>query len=289
MDQVNLLSPMGKQIYKTASEEDKPYLLPLLLKDTNDVEEQEMKDYENDPDYIEKMENNGLGYYMEKFMSFYGICPVCKQNTLRKYNMSNMPVVDLICINRKYHIANGGCFLYQVKTTVESDTLFSNIYFNKKNKTIMIGSKRFGYNSHVIKGDDDHNKKLLTIGYICLYLIKDTQNDHKYRISKTNSLVLIPDLHNNTNEYYYEYVKVIMNKNVITWNSNLVLIDNIDSLLQNNLNVDTTKFFNESNITNPYNDIPFIKLGDEWKLYIKNKKNKNAVKFGGNKKYKLIL
>src|ERR1700722_1660201 len=58
------------------------------------------------------MENNGLGFFMEKFVSVYGLCPVCSQPSRKKYSHSNVPV-DLVCTNIKNHLNNNKCFLFQ--------------------------------------------------------------------------------------------------------------------------------------------------------------------------------
>ena len=279
---LSLLSPEGKLLYKRAPEEDKEKLLNDLVKDTNIVENMEMLDYMNDLDYKEKMENNMLGFYMESFISCYGKCPVCKQKTLRKYNMSNMPVIDLICTNFDYHYNNGGCFMYQLKTSIDSN------YFNKNH--ITVGSKRFGYNSHIVKGSDDDNKKLLVIGYICLFLTQNENNDNnnKYKINKSKSFVLIPDLKSTLDEHYYSYGVNYFGKNIIRWNSKLVTMNSISNCINNidNMNVDTNKQFSEIIIENPYKYIPNIKLGSEWKKY-KNRKNRLIKNPNPTKKFKL--
>lgn len=277
---LTLLSPEGKLLYERAPKEDKEKLLNDLVKDTNIVENMEMVDYMNDLDYKEKMENNMLGFYMESFISCYGMCPVCKQNTLRKYNMSNMPVVDLICTNFDYHFNNKSCFLYQLKTSIDSN------YFTKNH--ITVGSKRFGYNSHIVKGTDNDNKKILVIGYICLFLTQNENHNNKYKINKSRSFILIPNLENTLDDYYYSYGVNYFGKNIIRWNSKLVSINSINECIDNanNMNVDTNKQFSEVIIENPYKYIPSIKLDSEWKKY-KNRKNRSIKNPNPTKKFKL--
>ena len=274
---INLLSPEGKLLYERAHKEDKEKLLEDLVKDTRIVEDMEVVEYMDDLDYQEKMENNMLGFYMENFISHYGVCPVCEQNTLRKYSMSNMPVVDLICINFDYHFNNGGCFMYQVKTAIDSN------YFTKTH--ITVGSKRFGYNSHIVKGNDDDNKKFIIIGYICLYLTQNENDNTKYKIKKSNSFVLIPDLKSVLDEPYYSYGVNYFGKNIIRWNSKLVKLDKIDKCISN-MNINTNEQFDEVLIKNPYKYVPSIKLGSEWTKY-KNKKNRQVTEQKPNKKFKL--
>ena len=274
----DMLSPEGKKIYKSASTPDKSRLLADLLADTRTVEEIEMKEYENDSDYLEKLENNGLGLYMESFISNYGICPICKQKTLRKYSASNMPVVDLICVNKAYHTTNNSCFLFQVKTSL------SDIYFNKKENYITVGSKKFGYNSHIVKGNSSDVNKTLVIGYICLFLDQNMMDNNKYKINKSKSFVLVPDLQKKLDEYYYEYIMEFMGKNRIKWNNNLVSTNDINVCLNNIVDIDTTQIFNEEVISNPYMNLPLDKFLAEWTAYVKKK----GIKIGGTKRYKLV-
>ncbi len=125
-----LLTPNSKAIYDSTSPRSKPYILLDMLKNNDSILYKEQVDSEIDEDYIEKMENNGLGFYMESFLSMYAYCPVCGLQTLKKYSHSNVPVVDLICVNYKYHLQNSECFLYQVKISL------GNIYFNLNNNKI---------------------------------------------------------------------------------------------------------------------------------------------------------
>ncbi|QKF94336.1 hypothetical protein QKU48_gp0878 [Fadolivirus algeromassiliense] len=270
-----LISPNGKKILHTVPIEEQKELARALVEDVRLIESKEMEEYKNDPDYKEKLENNGLGFYMENFISFYGICPVCKENTLRKYSFSNMPVVDLICINAAYHQVHGGCFLYQVKTSLDD------MYFNKTHNYISVGSKRFGYNSHIIHTNDDINKKRLVIGYICLYLNRVIGHDNKYNINKTKSFILLPNLQDQSGLYYYQYIDPIMGKNRIRWNSP-TKIDDIEVCINNNTKVDTNDVFFETDVENPYIRFPADVLGDEWNQY-----KQKGIKYGG-KRYKLV-
>lgn len=273
--QQNLLSPMSKQIYQSAYTPDKPKLLQEFIKDDLAIETLEQQQYKDDPDYQEKLENGGLGFYMESFIAFHGLCPLCGQKTLRKYIRSNIPVVDLICINKSYHEANNSCFLFQIKTTL------SDLYFNKSQQYIMVGSKQFGYNSHIVKGSDDIKKKTIVIGYICISLDRNILDNTKYKINKQKSFVLIPNLLNTKSENYYEYTQSIMNKNVIKWNNNLVNMYNITNVL-NVSDVNTMEIFNETFNVNPYNNLPLKILGKLWQDYINTTKKTT-------KRYKLTF
>lgn len=273
------LTPISKLLYESATEEDKIKLLQLFKYDDERIKELNKYNPEEDPDYLEKLENNGLGFYMENFICYYALCPICKQNTLKKFASHNMPVVDVVCTNKKYHLENNTCFLFQIKISLNES------YFSKKNKFITIGSKFFGYNSHVIKSNFPIQNKLVCVGYICLSLDLVSNYDTKYKINNQKSFALVPDLQKQDNEYYYSYVNETTNiKNKITWNNKLVELTGTKDFLTN-IEIDTNEIFFENVKNNPYNDLPEIFFGTEIQNLVKNKrKPKNLL---NHKKYKL--
>lgn len=267
------LTPLSRMIYKSVSTPDRPKLIQDLLKDDMMIESLEQKDYLNDPDYLEKLENGALGFYMEKYISYYGKCPVCEEFSLRKYVMSNVPVVDFICINRKYHESKNECFLFQLKTST------NDFYFNRSKEYISIGSKRFGYNSHIVKASDNISKKFLVVGYICINLEEVSVSYMQkmvshYKINNNKSFVIIPDLSENKDEYYYKYIGNILDKNIIRWDNKLVNVKEISSVLNTIKEIDTGLLFNETNQINPYYDFPITMLKDEWTSFLNNKRPK---------------
>ncbi len=240
------LTPMAKSIYDAVSPASKPRILVDLMSDSADIDAIENKMFDLDPDYQEKMENQGLGFFMEEYICVHGFCPVCKQQTLRKYQQHNIPVVDLVCINTEYHLQNNECFLFQVKISL------SNNYFSLNQLKIVVGSKIFGGPAHTIKGTDSINDKLIVPGYICLKLNNYPSELQTYVIDRRNSFVLIPNYNDGSDDYYYQYTgkKSIFDKNIITWNPSMVKTLSIDS-------VSTTikfnhEFFSEFVIKNPY-------------------------------------
>ena len=133
-----------------------------------------------------------------------------------------MPVVDLVCINPAHNI-NLGSRLWQVKASC------NDLYFNKTNSYITIGSKRWGYSIH-----QNFEDKNFLIGYICL---KVEDNNTNFSILKEKSFALYPNLELEDKEPYYEYLEEgyknaflkNKNKNVIRWNNCIVLdVDLID-------------------------------------------------------------
>lgn len=237
------MTPMSKIIYDSVSTNKKSAILKDMIMDDNYIEN--IDDF--DPDYIEKLENNELGFYMEDFVCHNMRCPICGSKSLRKYNVKNMPVVDVICTNADQH--NGKIKLFQIKTTL------NNGYFNRKNHVLLVGSKKYGLLCHEIYGTAPMDHKNLLVGYICINMTEIA--DNKYKISNTGSFVLIPDIHNKNNNKYYSYTgkKAHFGNEILAWNPDMTNIYNINNFMEN-LNVDTTTVYNISGIIlNPYDKV----------------------------------
>lgn len=242
------ITPISKMILSTLSPDSKSKMLEDLRRDDLFIMDKEEKTDQLDPDYQEKMSNNGLGFFMENYVSWYGLCPLCGQHTLRKYLNSNVPVVDFVCINVDYHLSNNLCFLFQLKISLAED------YFNFINRSITVGSQKYGLIPHTVRGSDDITHKILVPGYICVKLrYKPDENMQVYQIDNIKSFVLIPDYSNMSNVSYYKYVDNMnkYGKNVITWNSLMMSQYPIQSVILTNM----IKFaiFSETSIMNPYN------------------------------------
>lgn len=242
----DILSPMAKTIYQATSPRSRSRILKEMQANVKAIERQEKKGELIDPDFQEKMENNGLGFFMENFLSVYGMCPVCGENTLRKYLHSNVPVVDLVCVNKDYHLKNNKCFLFQVKISLTDE------YFSLTNHKITVGSKTYGAPAHLHKGTDSMLDKLVIPGYICLKLNEKKGDVQTYNIDHRNSFVLIPNYQNLTEDYYYEYLDEPhkFNKNVIRWNPNMVDTFSVDKVTK--ANIVHYEIFSEEPLTNPY-------------------------------------
>ncbi|XWV24692.1 hypothetical protein QJ856_gp1091 [Tupanvirus deep ocean] len=242
----SVLTPISKSIYDTVSPRSKPYILQDLLANNKVIEETESKLDELDLDYQEKLENNGLGFFMENVISVYGLCPVCGQRTLRKYEQSNVPVVDLVCINHEYHLLNNKCFIFQIKISL------TNNYFSLRGQNIVVGSKSYGEPAHIHKGTDDPINKLVVPGYICIKLNPHATNIQTYTIDHRNSFVLVPDYNNTSDDYYYNYrdFKSTYGKDIITWNGSMVSTLPLNRVLQ--ITTISYEVFSEDVIENPY-------------------------------------
>lgn len=262
------LTPMSKLIYDAVSTPEREQLLKDLQMD--DIAIDSSNEDINDDDYKEKWENSKLGFYMENWVAYHLICPVCKKHSLKKYYHTNIPVVDLICDNYNADEHNNilSCKLFQVKIQL-GDT-----YFSKKYKFISIGSVNKGYNAHVISPAFLSNHKKIIIGYICLTL-NELQPNKMYKIDNNKSFVLLPNLQvDHTNQFYttqyYKYIssQTKFNKPTITWNDNLVQTleiseifkpriidsntDNKNTVNNNTILVDTNTIFIETLIPNPF-------------------------------------
>ena len=261
----SILTPVTKSIYTSLNEYEKKLFLNEIQKDDNILKDLEALQNLDDEEYKEKLENNGLGFYMEDYICANCVCPLCHQPTLRKYAIKNMPIVDIICINKDFHIKQDPPlpFLFQVKIKVQSS------YFDKKTKLISVGSKRIGYLSHQISGNSPIENKLVLMSYICLSM--NRIDDVTYKINLEDSFCLIPNLSFNSSSDYYNYIsndKRYKNKFLITWNEQAVKLLEVKSLFAGSLSrVDTMIVFYEIEIPNPYENIPEIVFKNEWRTY----------------------
>lgn len=213
-------TPFTKMILGALGTEEREGMLDEFKKDDNTINLLEGIDAESDPDYLEKLENNKLGFYMEDFVIYHMKCPVChKAGTLKKYSVPNMPVVDIVCTNTDDHIDHKAktvkCFLFQIKIKVGDSN-----YFDGLNKKISVGSKKFGFNAHNVSGNQKLWRKCVVPGYICLTL--DQKTDTTY-IILPRSFVVVPDYNDKRPTTFYNYLdeKGYRGRDQIRWSSNL--------------------------------------------------------------------
>jgi hypothetical protein len=258
------LSPFAKAIYDASSPSERTQLLIDLKKDDDEIEKSYLNQYIDDPDYQDKLAHNKFGFYMESYISYFALCPVCGENTLRLYEINNLPVVDAICINKTeegntLHLL--GPRIYQIKVAINDSNYFGKDY-------VLAGSKRFGYNSHVINNKEHDPLKNTVTGYICISVNTDSINTDKdtfYKINYDKSYTLIPIFSNKEKSgYFYTYddtYKSRYKKNKIIFNPKLVrqkkLIEimNISLIKQEakTLTINTNNIFLSSGINiNPF-------------------------------------
>ena len=227
-------TPSTKHLIASIPTPDKKRFIEELYKD--DIIDTSNKD----PDYQEKMENNELGFYMEDFISCYGLCPICGKNTLCTYVRSNIPVVDLVCINKLAHPQE--CCLFQVKISL------TNFYFDSDK--ISVGSRTYGDIAHLVKANASLAEKIIVPGYICIKLTR--KHDQIYSIDDKNSFVLIPDYKKQSANTYYQYKNEPdkYGKPQITWDKSIVKISRIASVISR-ATIDY-QLFKADIIANPY-------------------------------------
>jgi hypothetical protein len=135
-----------------------------------------------------------------------------------------MPAVDVLCI---HHAIDKGVKYFQIKATQsDRENVYGLKYFSYNENYICTGSKRFGYNCHIIKAIDNTNKDLL-VGYICIeYNMVDYNN---IKIDSKKSFLLLPNTEFNPNIQqndltFYNYIinPIYSNKAIITFNPEMV-------------------------------------------------------------------
>lgn len=238
-----LMSPFAKSIYDTLTPISKQKFVKEIEKDDLYID----KNSESDPDFQEKMENNGLGFFMEDFVCMHFNCPLCGSKTLCKYVSSNVPVVDVVCTNKDYHINNKKCFLFQIKISV------TNNYFDLGEQMITIGSKIYGEAAHTVKGSEPDRNKLIIPGYICIKLYPNGPSNQKYSIDYNRSFIVYPDYNSKSNNSYYTYSenKSIYGKNIISWNDQMCTVKKLDKI---NIPIEFD-VYNNKIIDNPYKSL----------------------------------
>lgn len=266
------LTPISKRIYDTLiSSPDKKMFLKDIAKDNAIIEEINSY-YEKNDKLYEDERPDSLGFYIEHWLSANLRCPICNQYTLCIYEIPNMPVIDLACINNNHKIEHGVKF-FQVKTKNIFSSYFSDpykLYFSKKDKYIYTGSLNFGYNSHMIKGSENIEDKKILLGYIC---ITYTQNENYVNIIKGESFILLPKINNTNDNYYYQYLKTDP-KPVIKWNDDMNDILNIPDDIKK-IKISQLK---EERVVNNIFLRPLLFAGDRDFYYRKYNKYLNKIK-----------
>jgi hypothetical protein len=243
-----LMSPTAKSIYNSLAPDEKRRMRYDYKYDNDKLLQREEKDYMDDPDFNEKLENNAIGLYMEAYVSVFGKCPGCGQNTLRCYDDMSTPVVDVICINRTPQGVESHKIyprIYQIKVSLNNSTYFTKDY-------IHVGSQRYGYNSHMAHVRDIKYNNIV-VGYICIHL-DDGKEEGEYNINTSKSYVLLPRLNKRgVNGTYYTYkTGTFFGKLSIIRNKDAVDEHPINKCLDNNKHhITTSIIFHKNSSPNP--------------------------------------
>lgn len=252
------LSPLTRQILEATSPESRAAMLRDIRRDDDEIQKQLEIEMLEDPDYLENLENNKLGFYMEQVIAFYGACPVCNAKTLRNYASPFIPVVDVICVNKSVEgntAHSNQTRFFQIKLSVGESKYFSPKY-------VCVGSRRYGQNSHVVDIASHDITKNVVVGYICINVTRNEEANTctiNYDIDK--SFILLPQLKKvGIVGTYYNYIakKVHFFKNAIKWNQDAVTRNSLRSCIEE-LVINTGIIFNETVEPNPFGP---IKLGE---------------------------
>ena len=184
------LSPAGKVLLSYFSPETQLKLARDFYLDDIKINKEILKEEMTDPTYI-YFDNQGVGLYLELWICANMHCPGCGEK-LYKYANPNIPAVDVRCINPKHNFEKSPIY-FQIKAT-ETGSMFAGLkYFDYNEGYVCIGSKKYGYNCHVIRGDDSKNRDLL-IGYICIEYTYANPLNNQIRINMHASYMIFPNM-----------------------------------------------------------------------------------------------
>ncbi len=220
------LSPLSKKIVLAESVSRRQGLIYAILADDKKIDAITRKLDTMDDDYSFILPSE-VGNYMELWICANLRCPGCRVGKLFKYISSNMPVIDVRCVNPEHNLLQHGPIFFQIKSTEKHSHLFGRKYFTRvpikdyPSGYIKVGSKRFGIYSHSITPVDSVDDKYISIGYICI-TYKYLTNRRFVSIDLHNSFVVLPNLafHSRTrsNSYYYQYIPNLLNIPIISFN-----------------------------------------------------------------------
>lgn len=204
-DTIDILPDKKKRVIQSTQSDDYIYALtPIIQKYAGlntDINAKLKKDdilIKRIQTYVENKDGpyihiENFGKHIETWMADFFICPVCKSNTLRRYAKNNFPAIDLVCINEN-HLFNDGVKFFQVKSMISGATFNNKPYFSLNDRTIHVGSYKYGkivHNINITNPNYYLDKKIL-IGYICVVIDKILQNDLK--ISTIKSFCVLPKI-----------------------------------------------------------------------------------------------
>ncbi len=210
------LSPIAKSIVLNINTDPKNLIDSLIADSVLAEKISELSNYDDEDYYYEDYDKSmiDIGFKMEYFLSNYMLCPVCRENTLKKYIKDNMPIVDLICVNTNH---KQGTRYFQVKTKK-----IGSKYFDIKNKIIHVGSYKFGSLVH-----EDHNE--FTPGYILVEL------DEELKLNIHKSIVILPNkrLIDLSRRNCYGYLDISPRNNILKFNPEYCFINRLGEYLTN--------------------------------------------------------
>jgi hypothetical protein len=222
--QISSITPTTQNILDQEDSPARKLLLERIRMDDAEINNILLKSDNDDPDYVDKMRANMLGFFMEDYVAVNMKCPLCGGDFYVFENPA-MPVVDLACSNRENHISENTCYLYQIKITTENE---KSSYFSLENKFISVGSRKYGEIPHSITPKSDN--KWICPGYICLVI--DTEHIDNYYINYSKSFILIPEYQCDSPDPFYQYLEDCVRPR-IQWNTKCVKVENLRGKIKN--------------------------------------------------------
>ncbi len=261
------LSPASKKMIKAENSSNRQALIYDILRDDQKIETIEKKLNSMDEDFSFTLPSE-VGNFMELWLCANMRCPGCKVGKLYKYVSSNMPVIDIRCVNPEHDLLNHGPLFYQIKATEKYTNFLGRKYFTRQpiinypSGYIKVGSKRFGIFSHNIKTIDSLEDKYISIGYICV-TYKYLTNKRHINIDLNDSFIVIPNLNyssrTRSGDYYYKYIPNALNIVMISFNPdpNIVRVLTFNDFITSNSY--NPHLFKNINLDNEYKTVPLIK------------------------------
>ncbi len=229
---IEFLSPKSIDLVWAESVSNRQALVNDIIRD-NDKIDAIMSEIESQDDDFTFSISSEVGNYMELWICANLKCPGCRVGKLFKYISSNMPVIDVRCVNPAHDLLEHGPIFYQIKTTEKYTTFLGLKYFTRQpinnypSGYIKVGSKKVGIYSHSITTADSIENKFISIGYICV-TFKYLTNRRRINIDLNDSFVVIPNLNyysrTRKNSYYYKYIPNSLNYSIISFNPNINIV-----------------------------------------------------------------
>lgn len=196
----------------------------------------------SDVDFYPEFDNKELGRQIENYLSVNGYCPICGSQSLRKFLHSNVPVIDLVCINSQLHNQTGTTRFFQVKLSS------TNYYFNRNHRYISVGSRT--YAEPIINITDIDPDSNYVPGYICIKIIKARDS---YIIDRRNSFCIIPNTYEQLGQPFYRFhtEKNFYGSNILEWNPLNTIVTDLSTIIKTN-KIDDIPMYTEHIIDNPY-------------------------------------
>jgi hypothetical protein len=286
-----MLTPFSKALIDNTTPAKRQRMISDIRRDDERLQQLEEEINLNDPLYT-YTSSTEVGSTIESWICLNMKCPGCNLKYFRKYLNTNMPVIDIVCLNPNHVIQIHGPKFYQIKASEYNSTFFGKKYFtrnpiiNYPSGYIKVGSIDKGQHSHNIKPSDSLDNKYISIAYICVCYKYKRNNNRLINIVLDKSYCVIPNLSyspiSQLENYYYKYITNIRAVPMITFNPdlNIVRVLTFFDLLDNytdepnifkNINLDDKYIYTEetTRLNNKYYYNKYLKYKNKY-LNLKN-------------------